>query len=83
MASMNVSLPEPLKVWAESQVESGRYNNTSDYVRDLIRKDQDRAGKIAELQRMIDEGIASGESAPFDFDVFLSAMSAKHAAKRK
>jgi antitoxin ParD1/3/4 len=38
---MNVSLPNEMKTWVEFQAQnSGRYTNTSDYVRDLIRKDQ-------------------------------------------
>ena len=42
MASMNISLPEPMKDWVETQTSSGRYDNASEYVRDLIRHDQDR-----------------------------------------
>ncbi len=61
MATMNVSLPEPMKEWVETQAKSGRYSNTSDYVRDLIRKDQDRADKIAKMQKLISEGVESGE----------------------
>lgn len=62
MATMNVSLPDQMKAHVEAQVETGRYSNASDYVRDLIRRDQVRADKIAHMQRMIDEGIASGIS---------------------
>jgi antitoxin ParD1/3/4 len=62
MATMNVSLPDPMKDWVEAQARSGRYSNASDYVRDLIRRDQERASKLAELQRLIDEGLASGVS---------------------
>lgn len=62
MATMNVSLPDPMKDWVESQAETGRYSNASDYVRDLIRHDQERAGKIAELQRLVTEGLESGVS---------------------
>ncbi|WP_366941781.1 type II toxin-antitoxin system ParD family antitoxin [Asticcacaulis sp.] len=58
MATMNISLPEQMKSWAESQAETGRYANISDYVRDLIRRDQERAEKIAALQMKIDEGMA-------------------------
>lgn len=61
MATMNVSLPEPMKEWVESQTKTGRYANTSDYVRDLIRKDQDRADKIAQMQRLVSEGLQSGD----------------------
>jgi antitoxin ParD1/3/4 len=62
MATMNVSLPDQMKAWVEAQAETGRYSNSSDYVRDLIRKDQEKAEKIAALQAKIDEGRASGIS---------------------
>ncbi|WP_022728629.1 MULTISPECIES: type II toxin-antitoxin system ParD family antitoxin [Fodinicurvata] len=62
MATMNISLPEQMKAWVESQSKSGRYGNASDYVRDLIRRDQDRQARLAELQQLIDEGVNSGVS---------------------
>lgn len=78
MATMNVSLPDPMKVWVESQTKDGRYSNASDYVRDLIRRDQDRASKIAEMQSLIDEGLQSGVAEPFELKSFLREMRAKH-----
>jgi len=60
MATMNVSLPDMMKLWVEQQAETGRYSNASDYVRDLIRRDQERAAKVAHLQQLVDEGINSG-----------------------
>ena len=62
MATMNVSLPDPMKEWVEAQAQTGRYSNASDYVRDLIRRDQERVSKLAELQRLITEGLESGIS---------------------
>ena len=62
MATMNVSLPDAMKDWVEGRAETGRYSNASDYVRDLIRRDQERAEKIAALQRLIEEGEESGVS---------------------
>mgnify|MGYP003646213236 CR=1 FL=1 len=62
MATMNISLPAPMKAWVEEQTRTGRYGNSSDVVRDLIRREQDRADKIAHMQRLIDEGRASGIS---------------------
>ena len=50
MATMNISLPDPMKDWVNAQTESGRYANASDYVRDLIRQDQERADKVRQLQ---------------------------------
>ncbi len=60
MATMNVSLPEAMKAWVESYARSGRYSNSSDYVRDLIRRDQDRETMIANMQERVIEGINSG-----------------------
>jgi len=62
MAQMNVSVPDPMKEWCEEQVKAGRYSTTSDYVRDLIRRDQDNQRGVSALQAAIDEGLASGES---------------------
>ncbi len=60
MAIMNVSLPATMKSWVEQQSKTGRYSNVSDYVRELIRKDQDRATKIAHMQALVTDGINSG-----------------------
>jgi len=62
MATMNVSLPDPMKDWVNVQTQTGRYSNASDYVRDLIRRDQERHDKIAEMQRLVGEGRESGVS---------------------
>jgi antitoxin ParD1/3/4 len=51
-----------MKAWVERQARSGRYSNASDYVRDLIRRDQERSDKLAELQRLNTEGLDSGVS---------------------
>lgn len=62
MATMNISLPEPMKQWVEAQTADGRYANSSDVVRDLIRREQIKAEKIAHWQRLVDEARASGFS---------------------
>ena len=72
MATMNVSLPDPMKAWVEARTQDGRYSNASDYVRDLIRRDQDRQQAIAELQQLVDEGLASGPAAHLDVEAFLA-----------
>ncbi len=76
MATMNVSLPDPMKSWAEARTKDGRYSNVSDYVRDLIRKDQEREGSIIELQQLIDEGLKSGPSREFDMASFIAGKAA-------
>ena len=74
MATMNVSLPEQMKSWVEQQSKGGRFANSSDYVRDLIRRDQERGLAIAELQGAIDAGLSSGPAVPFDPAAFKQKM---------
>lgn len=61
MTTMNVSLPAQMKDWVETRLNSGRYHNASEYVRDLIRKDQDEnantIGFIAAIELGRDSGI--------------------------
>ena len=78
MATMNVSLPDQMKVWVESRAAEGRYSNASDYVRHLIRKDQERERAVAALQTAIDAGLASGDPKAFDADGFRKRMRARH-----
>ena len=75
MATMNVSLPEPMKRWVEEQAASGRYANASDVVRDLIRREQIRAEKIAHMQRLVTEGLETGISTESMDDIRRRARS--------
>ncbi len=43
MATMNVSLPEALKEFVDRKVAEASYGTASEYVRELIRRDQERA----------------------------------------
>ena len=80
MGTMNISLPDPMKSWVENQSKSGRYANSSDYVRDLIRRDRARHEAITEIQSAIDEGLASGPTAPLDATTFKAQMR-RHSAE--
>lgn len=75
MAVMSVSLPEPMKDWVEAQAQAGRYDDASDYVQDLIRREQERMGKLAHMQRLVTEGLESGIST-------RSVQEVMHAARR-
>ena len=84
MATMNVSLPHPMNEWVEAQAKTGRYSNASDYVRDLIRKDQMRGDKIAAMQRFVDEGLQSGVGTRSRDELFATALaSAEKFSSRK
>jgi antitoxin ParD1/3/4 len=63
MASLNISLPAPLREWIEAQVKRGRYGNASEYVRELIRRDQERQAQ-GRLEELLLEGIKSGTASP-------------------
>ena len=76
---MNVSLPDAMKSWVEAQAASGRYGNASDYVRALIRRDQERSAAITELQALIDDGIASGISTKTVAEIIAEARAAADA----
>ncbi len=60
MAAMNMSLPDQMKAIVEEQAKDGRYSNSSDYLRDLIRRDQERRQAISEIQALVDEAMAFG-----------------------
>ncbi|MDG2520411.1 type II toxin-antitoxin system ParD family antitoxin [Caulobacter segnis] len=75
---MNVSLPDPMKAWVERQTAEGRYGNASDYVRDLIRRDQERRASQDAPQRAIWEGDVSGEAQPFDPQAFKRRVRERH-----
>lgn len=81
MGTMNISLPDPMKSWVEDQTKSGRYANSSDYVRDLIRRDRARLEAIAEIQAAIDMGLSGGPSTLLDREAFKARMRAQHAGK--
>lgn len=81
MATMNISLPDEMKIWVEAQTATGRYGNSSDVVRDLIRREQVRAEKIANLQRLIDEGRASGPSSR-SFDQIVAEARQEYVARQ-
>jgi len=63
MASLNISLPAPMREWIDAQIERGRYGNASEYVRELIRRDQERQAQ-ARLEELLLEGIKSGTASP-------------------
>jgi antitoxin ParD1/3/4 len=81
MATMNISLPDAMKAYAEAQTQDGRYSNVSDYMRDLIRKDQERRQAIAEIQALVNEGLASGPGKPFDPKAFFAEKEAEYLRK--
>ena len=74
MSTMNISIPTPMKNWVKSQINTGKYAGSSDYIRDLIRKDQTRQEKIEAMQNAINTGLESGIPQDFDLESFKNRM---------
>jgi len=63
MTRHTISLPDPMSNYLDHQVRSGLYGNVSEYIRDLIRKDQEHKQLgISELKSMLERAEASGVS---------------------
>ncbi len=59
---MNISLPDALRAFVEEQVRGGGYGSSSEYMRQLIREDQERR----RLRGLLLDGAASAPTAPAD-----------------
>ncbi|WP_250480033.1 MULTISPECIES: type II toxin-antitoxin system ParD family antitoxin [unclassified Caballeronia] len=68
MTTMNISLPETLKSFVDEQVNERGYGTSSEYVRELIRRDQQRQ----QLRAQLVEGAVSGPTTPVDGSYFES-----------
>lgn len=66
MSTMNISLPDTLKSFVDEQVSQRGYGTSSEYVRELIRKDQERL----QLRNLLLAGAASAPAAPADASYF-------------
>ena len=82
MASMNISLPDPLRDHVQACVDSGLYASASDYVRDLIRRDQqgieDEARWLRELDTSIAESMAEMQAGGgIDLDIACDRIVAR------
>lgn len=69
MATMNVSLPDSLKDFVAQQVSERGYGNSSEFVRDLIRREQARA----RLRELVVDGMSSGPGSELD-DAYLERL---------
>lgn len=84
MGTMNISLPDPLRDFVEEQVAQGGYGTSSEYVRELIRRDKDRV----QLRSMLVEGAQSAVAGVADKAYFTSlrrriSSSRRRAAQRR
>ena len=57
MNELHIALPKTLRHWIDQQVQFGRFVDASDYLRDLVRRDQENTWRLRDL---VEEGLASG-----------------------
>jgi antitoxin ParD1/3/4 len=84
MTTMNVSLPESLRRYAEERART-RYSSASEYIRELIRRDQKEAAKDR-LEELLIEGLESGDPIVVTEDYWLKKrqeLAGRHAKKKQ
>lgn len=77
MTTMNISLPDALKTWVDAQVREGGYGTSSEYLRELIRRDQDRS----RMRALLLDGLRSAPAGPADAAYFDALR--QHVARRR
>ena len=78
MATMNISLPDDLKQFVDAQVTQHAYGSSSEYLRELIRKQRD----VEALRSALLDGFNSGPAAPMEADCFDRMRTRAQSRKR-
>jgi antitoxin ParD1/3/4 len=71
-----ITLTERQDDWIKAQISAGHYTNDSEYIRDLIRREQERSGHIDAIRHALVE--SSGAPQTFDVQAFKGRMRALH-----
>lgn len=81
MSTMNISLPDELKQFVDQRIESEGYGTSSEYMRELIRRDRDRA----QFRQYVLDGLQSPLLGRIDASYFesLHQRVQKHRTKKK
>lgn len=74
----SISLGEHFTDFVGAQVQSGRYGSASDVVRAGLRLLEEHEARVQVLREALIAGETSGQPQPFDNEVFLAKMRAKH-----
>ena len=73
MRRKTITLTEQQDDWVKAQIESGHFGNDSEYIRDLIRRDQRAKEHLAALRQALADGESSGTSKPLDISAIKAA----------
>ena len=69
-----ITLTDKQDGWIKSQIDAGHYTNDSEYIRDLIRREQERSAEMEAVRAALIEGETSGEPRPFNAGAFKQRM---------
>ena len=69
-----ITLTDKQDRWIKAQIDAGQYTNDSEYIRDLIRREQERSTELEAVRAALIEGESSGEPLPFDASAFKQRM---------
>jgi len=73
-----ITLTDQQDGWIKSQIDAGYYTNDSEFIRDLIRRDQERSAEIEAIRAALIDGENSGEPRAFTVAAFKQRMHATH-----
>ncbi|XOV78447.1 MAG: type II toxin-antitoxin system ParD family antitoxin [Aestuariibacter sp.] len=74
-----ITVTEQQDEWIKSQIQSGRYTNDSEYIRALLRQDQELNSYNDAIRKALIEGEESGDAKPLNASEFKQRMASKHA----
>jgi antitoxin ParD1/3/4 len=84
MDTMNIALPATMKDFVQAQVEGGGFSSVSEYVRQLIRADQERQAR-EEIDRKLLEALDGGPATPWtaaQLETLKSRVRQRHSKRR-
>ncbi|MBD2859493.1 type II toxin-antitoxin system ParD family antitoxin [Spongiibacter sp. KMU-158] len=73
MHRKTITLTEQQDNWVKGQIDSGHFGNDSEYIRHLIRQDQQAQEQLFELRQALKKGEASGKSRPLNMTSIKAA----------
>lgn len=73
-----ITITDQQDAWIKAQIDGGYYTNDSEYIRDLIRREQERSAEIDLIRQALVDGENSGEPRQFDAAAFKLRMQRKH-----
>ena len=76
-----ITVTEQQNEWIKAQIDGGDFTNDSEFIRDLIRRDQTRQAEVDAIRGELIKGEESGKPQAFNDDLFKEKMAAKHARK--